>query len=354
MSERVIASVVERLIEAELIGEQLTICWHAGEPLSLPVDYYERAIALVRCIIPSDCQIEFKFQTNGMLISEEWCEFFRRHDIHIGLSIDGPAELHDANRRTRSGKGTFNPTIRGLRLLKKHGVTFNIICVLTNTSMKDARTLYDFFCNEGVDHVCFNIEETEGIHRSKLIAAGDSAEQFRAFYREYVHLTLGAGRLHWVREIDAPFRVLFTTERDRTWNQQVTPFAIVTVDWEGNLSTFSPELIGMPASEFDDFKYGNVLHDSIATMQKSSGFQGTLKAIHQGVELCRNSCEYFPICGGGAPSNKFFENGTLSSSETAYCRSIIKTTADIILETIATRPDLLGVIKAKEAFVAAG
>jgi uncharacterized protein len=334
MSEKVISATCDRLVEANLVGPEINICWHAGEPLTLPISYYARAIEIIREHLPRECAIQFKFQTNGILISHDWCEFFRKYEVQVGVSIDGPPELNDLMRRSRSGKATSEQTRRGIRLLREARVSFNIICVLTNDSMNKAKELFEFFCNEHIEHVCFNIEETEGVHRSQLISAGSSEAKFRSFYREYALLTSTSKKLHWVREIDAPFRVMFAAERDRALNQQVTPFAIVTIDWQGSLSTFSPELIGMTAPRFGDFKFGNVLHHSIAVMREAPTFLGALNEIENGVELCRSNCEYFAICGGGAPSNKFFENGSLASSETAYCRSIIKTTADVLLDLV--------------------
>jgi uncharacterized protein len=336
MPEQVIVRAIERLAEASLIGDRLIVCWHCGEPLSLPIAYYRDAIELIKGIAPPSCEIQFKFQTNGTLITDDWCNFFLQHGIQVGVSIDGPSDLHDANRRTRSGKGTFESTLRGIRRLKAAGVDYSIICVLTAPTMDHPQALFDFFTTEGIDHVCFNIEETEGIHRSKLIGEGSAVEKFRRFFGEYMDLVSRSKTRQWVREIDSPFQSLFIAGRNKTSNQQVTPFEIVTVDWEGNLSTFSPELIGMPNAEFGDFKFGNLVTDSIADIRGSLAFVRTLKAINKGVELCRNTCDYFDICGGGAPSNKYFENNNLASSETNYCRAVIKTTADLLLERVTT------------------
>jgi uncharacterized protein len=98
----------------------------------------------------------------------------------------------------------------------------------------------------------------------------------------------------------------------------------------------------MSAPRFGDFKFGNVLHQNIGVMREAPAFLETLNEIATGVELCRKSCEYFAICGGGAPSNKFFENGSLASSETAYCRSIIKATADVVLDFVVAGAEASG------------
>jgi uncharacterized protein len=340
MSTGVVAATIERLVEAQLIGNTLAVCWHAGEPLTLPIEYYEQAIECIRTRVPKSCSLQFKVQTNGTLITNSWCDFFARHDFQVGMSIDGPRVLHDEARVTRSGKGTFDKTVRGLRLLASRGIDFHVICVLGKRSLSHARQLFEFFRDEQVKRVCFNIEETEGIHRSELVSARTFIALFQQFYREYVSIVERSNEKQWVREIDSPLEALFAGHNLATHNSQVSPFGIVTIDWEGGLSTFSPELIGTPTTEFGNFVFGNVMNCTIAEMRQSALFSKVYADILSGVNLCRATCEYFGVCGGGAPSNKYFENGSMASGETIYCRAIIKTTTDLILERIATGDNL--------------
>jgi uncharacterized protein len=117
-------------------------------------------------------------------------------------------------------------------------------------------------------------------------------------------------------------------------NDQVEPFDIISIAYDGSVSTFSPELLGMKSEVYGDFTFGNVQKDQFSEMASDNKFQRVLKDIKAGVSLCAKECEYFSFCGGGAPSNKYYENGTFVSAETMFCRYTIKTPIDIILEDL--------------------
>ncbi len=117
-------------------------------------------------------------------------------------------------------------------------------------------------------------------------------------------------------------------------NEQVRPFGILNVDWQGNFSTFSPELLGFSAPEYGEFTFGSVHSSPFVEAIKTKKFQKVLADIQAGVEKCRRECAYFDMCGGGAPANKYFENGGFASAETSYCRSVIKLPIDIVLRDL--------------------
>src|SRR3954469_24820001 len=100
-----------------LVREPFTLLWHAGEPLVVPVAFYEAADELLDRYNHSGVPVTQSFQTNATLLSEDWCDFLLRRQIHLGVSVDGPAFLHDRRRRTRQGKGTLDRVLQGIRLL---------------------------------------------------------------------------------------------------------------------------------------------------------------------------------------------------------------------------------------------
>src|SRR5262249_9071329 len=138
----------------------LSVVWHAGEPMVLPVSFYEKAFRLVDRLKPAGLTVTHSFQTNGTLITDEWCRFFSDEHVGVGVSIDGPKRLHDRNRVTRSGQGTFDKAIAGIRLLHKHRVPFHVISVLSAESLAAPDEMFEFYVGEGIEHVCFNVEES--------------------------------------------------------------------------------------------------------------------------------------------------------------------------------------------------
>src|SRR5579863_2965288 len=111
--------------------EQITVIWHAGEPLVMPVSFYEDAFTLIDSLRPAEIQVRHSFQTNGTLLSRAWCDLFKKWHVGVGVSIDGPRRFNDAHRLGRNGRSTFDKAIAGIRLLRSEQVPFHVISVLT-------------------------------------------------------------------------------------------------------------------------------------------------------------------------------------------------------------------------------
>jgi uncharacterized protein len=283
---------------------------------------------------PPGIELRHSIQTNGMLLNSEWCDFIKRWRVGIGVSIDGPRHLHDANRVTRSGKGTFHRTLEGIRLLRREQVPFHVISVLSEKSMHAPEELLDFYLSEGIDDVCFNVEESEGSHVSGLLTSADPATSFRQFLDRFWTLSRQSSRIHFIREIDGMISRIFRPEGTAVDNSQVEPFGMINIDCRGNVSSFSPELLGYKNADYNDFIVGNVLEDSLPDMLRSPAMRAMARDISAGVELCRQECEYFSVCGGGAPVNKLTENGSFATSRTQFCRLIQIVPTDLILSAL--------------------
>jgi uncharacterized protein len=272
-----------------------------------------------------------------MLISPEWCALFKEWDVGVGVSIDGPKALHDANRVTRSGRGTFERTVAGIRLLRRENVPFHVISVLSAESLHSPEEMLDFYLAEGVEDICFNVEESEGDHVSGLFAASDFADRFRIFLERFWTLARESGRVRSIREIDDILPRIFrpasgdADDEADVANVQAQPFGMLNVACDGSASSFSPELLGLKNATYNDFIIGNVLTDSLESMLNGATMKAMARDIAAGVEICRKSCEYFSICGGGTPINKLTENSRFDSGETAFCRLVEKIPTDLVL-----------------------
>ena len=105
-------------------------------------------------------------QTNATLINDAWCDCFHRNRIVVGISVDGPEEIHDAHRRFRNGRGSHSLAMKGIEALHRNDVPFHCISVLTADAMEQPERMYRFFRDHGINDVGFNVEEQEGIHTS--------------------------------------------------------------------------------------------------------------------------------------------------------------------------------------------
>jgi len=147
MSEATLEVYIRQLLESHR-APRVTVAWQGGEPALMKVEFFRRAVELVEKYRKPGQAVQHTFQTNGMLLDDEWCTFFKENGFLVGLSVDGPRELHDAYRRDRRQQGTFDRVMQGLDHLKRHGVEFNILCTVNAANERHGRTVYRFFRDE--------------------------------------------------------------------------------------------------------------------------------------------------------------------------------------------------------------
>jgi uncharacterized protein len=154
MDEELLEEYVVQHIEASP-GEVIRFSWHGGEPTILGVDYFKNIVQLQRRHAPPGKRVANAMITNGTLLDEEWCDFLKAEGFAVGLSLDGPEELHDRYRVAKGGQPTHRQVMRGWRLLEKHGVPSDILCVVTDRSVTRPLDVYRFFKQIGATFVGF-------------------------------------------------------------------------------------------------------------------------------------------------------------------------------------------------------
>ncbi|WP_440876512.1 anaerobic sulfatase maturase [Thalassotalea sp. PLHSN55] len=163
MDDATLEAFVKSYIESQ-DGEEIVFSWQGGEPTLLGLDYYKKIVELQKKYQPAGVKIGNDLQTNGILLNDEWCEFLAKNDFLVGISIDGPQELHDKYRVTRSGKPTFHLVMKGVEKLKKHKVNFNALAVVNRHNVKYPLEVYRFLTQElGATYVQFTpvVEPTD-------------------------------------------------------------------------------------------------------------------------------------------------------------------------------------------------
>lgn len=147
MSDATLEAYIRQLLESHRFPE-VTVAWQGGEPTLMGLDFFRKAVALVDKHRRPGQRVEQTFQTNGVALDDEWCAFLEANNFLVGLSVDGPRELHDTYRVTRGGKGTFDLVMKGLDRLRAHRVEFNILCTVNAANQAHGRRVYQFFRDE--------------------------------------------------------------------------------------------------------------------------------------------------------------------------------------------------------------
>jgi len=329
--------LLERILESPFCGPHISLVWHAGEPLTLPCSYYDKATAIIDGWLEvhgaGGVVIEQHIQTNGTLINDDWCACFRRNRIVVGVSVDGPQEIHDAHRRFRNGRGSHALALRGIETLRRQGIPFHVIAVVTAAAMEQPEAMYHFFRDNGISAVGFNVEEQEGVHTSSSMQGSEREQQYRQFLDTFWQLSEADGQPVQLREFE---QVIALIQRNQRLNQNELnrPFSILSVDWQGNFSTFDPELLSVSSDRYGSFNLGNLRSNSLEQAASSERFQELWGDVVAGMERCQQDCDYFGLCGGGMGSNKFWEHGTLDCSETSACRFKTMIPVEVLLDRL--------------------
>jgi uncharacterized protein len=303
MSDEVHEAYIRRLLEAHQVP-QVTIAWQGGEPTLMGLDFFRRSVELQKKYAKPGTRIENTFQTNGVLLNDEWCQFFHENNFLIGLSLDGPKELHNTYRKDRGGHGTFERVVRAAQLLQKHKVQFNILCTVNRKNADHPLDVYRFFRDELKAHYIQFIpiverdNETGYQEGNKVTDRSVQPEQFGRFligiFDEWVKKDVG--------------------------NTFVLNFDGALAGWLGMAGTvciFGPTCgLGMALEHNGDlyscdhfvepdYYLGNILKtpmiDLVASEKQRRFGQGKKDSLPR---YCRE-CEVLHICNGECPKNRF-------------------------------------------------
>ncbi|ASW53074.1 cyclophane-forming radical SAM peptide maturase AmcB [Plantactinospora sp. KBS50] len=306
-----VAAAVAESVNQWATGDRFSVVWHGGEPLAAGRRH------LAELFAPFAGQVEHHVQTNATLIDDAWCEFFERHQVRVSVSVDGPRH-RNADRVTRSGRPAYDRIERGMATLRRHGVPFSALCVVSRPEPGLATELYDYFLDLGCSVLGINIEETEGVNtRSNALPAG----LVREFWAELVTAWRRDPRIH-LREVEWSLRyagAVLDGAADELLPRRLDP--IPTIAHDGSVVLLSPELAGFSDPRYGDFSSGNVLSTPLPDILAGGPDTPWVAEFLRGVEACRSSCAYFEFCGGGHAANRYFEHGRFDGTETEHCRN---------------------------------
>ena len=290
---------------------RFSVVWHGGEPLAAGRDH------LAELLAPFAPAVEHHVQTNATLIDDAWCEFFLTHQIRVSVSVDGPRG-RNGDRVTRGGRPAYDRIMRGIAALRRNGIPFSALCVVSQPAPGLAAELYGYFLELGCDVLGINIEEMEGVN---VRGNAHPAEAVTAFWAELVAAWRREPRIH-LREIEWTLRyagAVLDGSADQVLPRQLDP--IPTIGYDGSVVLLSPELAGFADPRYGDFTSGNVLRTPLPQIVASAIDTPWIREFLAGVEACRTGCPYFGFCGGAHAANRYFEHGRFDGTETNHCRN---------------------------------
>ena len=310
MSDEMLEQFTREYIEAQTMP-QVLFTWHGGEPLMRSIDFYKKALALQKKYAHGK-QIDNAIQTNGTLLTDEWCEFFAKNHWLVGISIDGPQEYHDHYRMTPAGKPSWEKVMQGISLLKKHRVEWNAMAVVNAYNAEHPLEFYHFFRDNGCQYLQFTpIVERLTEHEDGRTLASIADE------REIPLADASVTPQQWGNFLCTIFDDWVRHDVGKTF---VEIFDCTLANWMGvlpGICAYSKECGHAGVMEhngdvyscdhfvFPEYKLGNIREQSLIDMLYGEKQQAFSRLKHTSLPRQCKECDMEFACHGECPKNRF-------------------------------------------------
>ena len=295
MSDDLLEEFVRQYLEAQTQPEVL-FTWHGGEPLLRPLSFYERALRLQRRYARGR-HVDNCLQTNGTLLTDEWCRFFRDHHFLIGISIDGPQSLHDGYRRTRGGEPTWQQVMRGIRLLEQYGVEWNAMATVNRLNADHSRQFYRFFRDIGCQYLQF----TPVVERS----ADGRVADYSVTPRQWGNFLCGVYDEWVARDVGSIFVQTFDATLANWCGVAPGVCSLSTMCGHSLALEWNGDVYSCDHYVFPQHLLGNIRRESLTAMAYSPRQQQFRRLKTDGLPRQCRECRWLKACHGECPKNRF-------------------------------------------------
>ena len=313
MSDEMLEQFTREYIEAQTMN-QVLFTWHGGEPLLRSIDFYRKALSLQQKYAGGRC-IDNVIQTNGTLLTDEWCEFFAQNHWLVGISIDGPQPYHDHYRLTAAGKPSWQKVMQGIKLLKKHGVEWNAMAVVNAYNANHPLEFYRFFKENGCQFLQFTpIVERQTRHEDgrtlasladkdevSLSEASVTPEQWGYF--------LSAIFDEWVRkDVGKIFVEIFDCTLANWMGISPGICAYSKECGHAGVMEHNGDVYSCDHFVFPEYKLGNIRDHSLIDMLYGEQQQEFSRLKHSSLPRQCKECDMEFACHGECPKNRFMKD----------------------------------------------
>lgn len=309
MSDELLERFVQEYIQAQTMS-QVLFTWHGGEPLMRPLSFYRKAVALQEKYAFGR-QIDNTIQTNGTLLTDEWCEFFKEHNWLVGISIDGPQEFHDEYRRTTSDKPSWQKVMRGIRLLRKHGVEWNAMAVVNDFNAGYPLEFYHFFKEMGAKYIQFApvvermAAHSDGRHLATLVDQECPVADFSVSPAQWGDF-LCAIFDEWVRhDVGQTYVEIFDCTLANWVGERPGICVYAKECGHAGVMEFNGDVYSCDHFVFPEYKLGNIRDKTLVEMLYGEQQRQFSCLKHASLPKQCKECEWEFACHGECPKNRF-------------------------------------------------
>ena len=317
MSDAVLSAYITHYITSQPTPE-VDFVWQGGEPTLLGIDFFKRVVELQKPFAAKKT-ITNSLQTNGTLLTGAWCEFLKKHSFMVGISIDGPREIHNRYRVDRIGSGSFDKAMAGLRLLQKHGVEYNVMACVAKYTAGKPLDVYSFFKNEGVKFIQFSpivermpgsIDMQCGMRLSspatlKSEEHNTAVTQWTVVPEEYGDFLIAIYE-QWVHNDVGEIFVMNFEWALNTWIGNQSSVCIHAIQCGRSVVIeHNGDVYACDHCVYPQYKLGNILHDDLLSMVDNSIRSGFGAAKETALPCWCRECDVLAACRGGCPKHRF-------------------------------------------------
>ena len=313
MSDEMLEQFTREYIEAQTMN-QVLFTWHGGEPLLRSIDFYRKALSLQQKYAGSR-RIDNVIQTNGTLLTDEWCEFFAQNHWLVGISIDGPQPYHDHYRLTAAGKPSWKKVMQGIKLLKKHGVEWNAMAVVNAYNANHPLEFYRFFKENGCQFLQFTpIVERQTRHEDgrTLASLADKNEiplSEASVAPEQWGYFLCAIFDEWVRkDVGKIFVEIFDCTLANWMGISPGICAYSKECGHAGVMEHNGDVYSCDHFVFPEYKLGNIRDHSLIDMLYGEQQQEFSRLKHSSLPRQCKECDMEFACHGECPKNRFMKD----------------------------------------------
>ncbi len=313
MSDEILEQFTREYIEAQTMS-QVLFTWHGGEPLLRSIDFYRKALSLQQKYAGGRC-IDNVIQTNGTLLTDEWCEFFAQNHWLVGISIDGPQPDHDHYRLTAAGKPSWKKVMQGIKLLKKHGVEWNAMAVVNAYNANHPLEFYRFFKENGCQFLQFTpIVERQTRHEDgrTLASLADKNEiplSEASVTPEQWGYFLCAIFDEWVRkDVGKIFVEIFDCTLANWMGISPGICAYSKECGHAGVMEHNGDVYSCDHFVFPEYKLGNIRDHSLIDMLYGEQQQEFSRLKHSSLPRQCKECDMEFACHGECPKNRFMKD----------------------------------------------
>ncbi|WP_353333232.1 anaerobic sulfatase-maturation protein [Bacteroides sedimenti] len=310
LSEELLEKFTEEYILSQTMP-QVLFTWHGGEPLMRPISFYKKAVELQKKY-GQGRTIDNCIQTNGTLLTDEWCKFFKENNFLVGVSIDGPQEFHDEYRKNKQGHPSFAKVMKGIELLKKHGVEYNAMAVVNDFNADYPLEFYRFFKEIDCRYIQFTPIVERISDRADGLSLSSPVQKEKAELAEFSISPEQWGNFlctifdEWVREDVGKFFIQIFDSTLANWvGEQPGVCSLAKNCGHAGVMEYNGDVYACDHFVFPEYKLGNLYSSTLVEMMYSDKQTKFGEAKSKTLPTQCKECEFLFACNGECPKNRF-------------------------------------------------